>query len=115
MFLAFAFSVVVQFNDPDPVTWAAVYGAAAYISLLEIWRRNSAWFPGLVSFLTLAWAAMLAPRVIGKVRFMDMFAEFEMKDIGIEESREMYGLLLVAIWMAVVAIAAWRRRTDSSP
>ena len=32
-----------------------------------------------------------------------MFAEFEMKDIKVEESREMYGLLLIGGWMAAVA------------
>jgi hypothetical protein len=40
-----------------------------------------------------------------------MFEEFEMKNIGVEESREMYGLLLVAGWMAVLAHRAfWRPR-----
>jgi hypothetical protein len=48
------------------------------------------------------------------VRFADMFAEFEMRDLGVEESREMYGLLLIAIWMAAVALAAWRRRARSA-
>jgi len=35
-----------------------------------------------------------------------MFTEFEMKNAGVEESREMYGLLIVAAWMAAVAVAA---------
>jgi hypothetical protein len=48
--------------------------------------------------------------VFGKIPFGDMFGAFEMKNTGIEESREMYGLLLVAIWMGAVAVTAWRRR-----
>jgi hypothetical protein len=47
--------------------------------------------------------------------FLDMFAEFEMKDIGVEESREMYGLLLVGGWMAVLGHRAfWRGRSRDS-
>jgi hypothetical protein len=38
-----------------------------------------------------------------------MFNEFEMRDLGIEESREMYGLLMIAAWMTVLALTARRR------
>lgn len=110
MTLAFAASVVVQYNDPDPLPWMAVYGAAALISGLEATRRVRPVFPALLSAVALVWAATIAPRVLGEVPFGDMFAEFEMRNPGIEESREMYGLLLVAVWLAAVAIAAWRRR-----
>jgi hypothetical protein len=112
--LAFAASVVVQYNDPDPFPWMAVYGAAAVVSGLEITRRVRPVFPALLSAVALAWAATLAPRVIGKVPFGDMFAEFEMSNPGIEESREMYGLLLVSAWIAAIAIAAWRRQARSA-
>ena len=33
MLLAFVFSVIVQFNDPDPLLWAAIYAAAAAYDL----------------------------------------------------------------------------------
>jgi len=109
MCLAFVFSVAVQYNDPDPIGWMAVYGTAAVICGLEVGRRVRPVFAALLSAVGLAWAASIAPRVIGKVPFGAMFAEFEMKNLGVEESREMYGLLIVAAWMAVVALAAWRR------
>ena len=111
MLLAFVFSVIVQVNDPDPLGWMAVYGAAAVICGLELKRRVRPLFPALLAAVALSWAATIAPRVIGKVRFGEMFAEFEMKNAGVEESREMYGLLIVAVWMAAVALAAGRRRT----
>ena len=31
MLLMFLFSTVVQLNDPDPLTWMAVYAAAAAV------------------------------------------------------------------------------------
>jgi hypothetical protein len=114
MFLMFAFSVVVQFNDPDPIAWAAMYGAAAYVCALEVRRRNQPWLPATIAAAALLWAGLIAPRVIGRVPFTDMFAEFEMKDLGVEESREMYGLVLVALWMGAVALAGIRRRKQDA-
>lgn len=108
--LLFAASVAVQINDPDPLPWVAIYGGAAIIALLECVRRVRPVFPALLSLTALGWAASIAPRVIGKVPFAEMFDAFEMKNVGVEESREMYGLLLVALWMAVVAFAGRRRR-----
>lgn len=109
--LLFAFSIVVQVNDPDPLRWIAMYGAAGIASLLS---SSAHWlFPVAIGTVALAWAATLAPNVIGQVPFLEMFEEFEMKNIGVEESREMYGLLLIAGWMAVLGHRAfWRRRRD---
>jgi len=113
--LLFAFAVVVQINDPDPVAWMAIYGTAAVACLLSLTGRLPWQFAVLTGVIALAWAATIAPRVVGQVPFLDMFAEFEMKDIGVEESREMYGLLLIGGWMAAVAHRAfWKQRVASS-
>lgn len=112
--LMFAFSVVVQLNDPDPLPWMLIYGAAAVACWLSIMGRLPWQFAVVTGIIALAWAATIAPRVIGQVPFMDMFAEFEMKDIGVEESREMYGLLLIGGWMAALGHRAfWRERSAS--
>jgi transmembrane protein TMEM220 len=111
--LMFAFSVVVQLNDPDPLPWMAIYGAAAVACLLSLMGKLPWQFAVLTGIIALAWAATIAPRVMGQVPFMDMFAEFEMKDIGVEESREMYGLILVGGWMAALGHRAfWGSRRD---
>ena len=113
MLLAFILLVIVQFNDPDPVLWAAIYAAAAVACGLELRRRTPLALPAGIALVAVVWAATLAPRVIGKVNFMSMFAEFEMANTGVEESREMYGLLLIALWMIAVATAVWRRRSST--
>ncbi len=105
--LMFAFAVVVQVNDPDPLAWMAIYGAAGVASALSLAGRLPWRFAAITGLIALAWAATIAPRVIGQVPFLDMFAEFEMKDIGLEESREMYGLLLIGGWMSVLAHRAF--------
>jgi hypothetical protein len=109
MLVAFLFSVAVQLNDPDPLRWMAIYGAAAVVCGLELAGRVRWVLPVLVGATALVWAASIAPRVLGRVPFSAMFAEFEMQNAGVEESREMYGLLIVALWMAAVAWAAHRR------
>lgn len=114
MLVAFAFSVAVQLNDPDPLAWIAIYTAATIVCGLELRRRTHPAAPAAIVVVALVWAATLAPRVIGKVPFGSMFDEFEMRSIPIEESREMYGLVFIAGWMAVVAIAAMRRRRSGA-
>ena len=113
MTLLFAASAVLQLNDPDPAAWVAVYGAAALIAGLEVKRRPGPLYPALLAATALAWAATISPRVLGKVPFGEMFAEFEMKNLQVEEAREMYGLLIIVVWMVAVSVAAWRRRQPS--
>lgn len=105
--LMFLMSVAVQYNDPDPLLWMAIYGAAAVACALSLARRLPRWLPIVIALVAILWSLRIAPRVLGTVPFLDMFAAWEMKDTGIEESREMYGLLLIATWMLVLA---WRYR-----
>jgi hypothetical protein len=106
MLLLFTFGAVVQVNDPDPARWIAVYALAAATCLLSLLRRVHWTLPVVVGAVALLWAATLAPRVVGRVPFREMFGAFEMRTAGIEESREMYGLLIIAVWMAVLALRA---------
>jgi hypothetical protein len=71
--------------------------------------------PVALAALCLLWAGTIAPRVLGAVGFMEMFGAWEMKSTGIEEEREMYGLLFIAMWMIAVSAAAWRRRGATTP
>jgi hypothetical protein len=98
-------SVAVQINDPDPARWMLIYFAAAIACSLSLANRLPRWLPILIATAAILWALTILPRVVGKVPFLEMFAAWEMKDIGIEESREMYGLLLVALWMVLLT---WR-------
>jgi hypothetical protein len=106
--LVFLFSALMQYNDPDPVRWVALYGAASLASVLALWGRGSWLLPAAVALAAVAWAATIAPH-LGGVRIPDLFAEFEMKDEGVERAREVGGLLIVAVWMLVLVTAALRR------
>ena len=107
--LMFAFSVVVQYNDPDPWLWMLIYGAATVVcarAMLGKERWEAAAAVGVIAFI---WAGAISPRVLGVVPFTSMFEEFEMKNAQVEEAREMYGLLLITAWMLAVAVVARRR------
>ncbi len=107
----FLLSAVVQLNDPDPLLWTLLYLVAAGVTFVEA-RRGAPWSVTLVLALgTLVWGLGIASRVLGVVPFGDMFLAFEMRDAGIEESREMYGLWIVSTWMAVITIRTLRRRS----
>ena len=104
MLLLFLFAAVLQFNDPDPVRWIAVYMLAAVACLFSLRGRLHWGFPAIVGVVAVIWAATLAPHVVGRVPAGDMFSAWEMKNVDIEESREMYGLLIIAAWMLVLAL-----------
>src|SRR5687768_2545882 len=90
MLLMFLFSATVQVNDPDPLVWMSIYGAAAAVCGLEMRRRAPAWAAAALALIALVWAGSLYYRA-HEVPISSLFAEWEMQDLRIEEAREMYG------------------------
>ena len=110
MILAFLFSAIVQYNDPDPLIWMAIYGAAMIACLLFALGKLPSYLPAIVASIALVWALSLASQVIGKVGFTELFQAFEMKDERIEAGREFGGLLIVVFWMSALILARFRQR-----
>jgi hypothetical protein len=104
MLLMFVFSVVVQVNDPDPLVWMAIYGAAAAVCGLEIRRKTPAWAPVAIALIALVWAGSIYSRA-HDVPISALFAAWEMRELRIEEAREMYGLTIVGVWMMAIVVA----------
>lgn len=114
MLAAFLFSAIVQYNDPDPWRWIGVYGLAAILSILFA-RGKFPWIgAAALGLLALIWAGFIAPSVIGKTSLVDIFRSYEMKSPEVELAREMGGLLIVAVWMAVLIFFSARHRADKS-
>jgi Transmembrane family 220, helix len=93
----FVLCIAVQYNDPDPLVWMALYLAPLVASLRALWGRADFW-PNLLagaaySLAALLWAPRYAPGYIDN-----------------EEAREAAGLLLSGLWMVLLAGQAWRRR-----
>lgn len=106
--LVYLLSAAVQYNDPDALRWAAMYLAAAAMCALQF-RRNPPRWPafGLLA-ISVIWMGLLLPSIVGQVSFEEIFASISMQTRAVEEAREIGGLLLVALWAAVLS---YRQRT----
>lgn len=101
-------SVGVQYNDPDPLRWMAIYGAAAVAAALLPSQR---WAIGLalaVAAAALVWAVLLTPEIWGRVGLTDLWKKMSEKGGAVEIEREIGGLVLVIAWMVPGALL--RRR-----
>ena len=96
--ILFLISAVLQYNDPDPLLWIAIYGMATLVTLGFVFNKVSYIVPALFGLLC----------VIG---FFLIFPEkFEGFAIGkgdiknIEEAREAFGLLIISMVMFIFAL-----------
>ena len=98
MVVLFGVAAAVQYNDPDPFLWMAVYVAGAALSVLiprvPGVRRFVVWLAPLV----LLWAASLAWSGLAAGGMDGVLAGRGMESPGVEELREAGGLLIVSAW-----------------
>lgn len=99
MTLLFLISAGLQWNDPDPVQWTAIYTAAAVLSGRAALGKRTAPFDVLVAFVALVWAATLVPSVVGRAEVADLIRRMDIMRPQVEEARELGGLLIVAGWL----------------
>jgi hypothetical protein len=110
----FLICVGLQYNDPDPIQWMAIYGAAAVACAAWMMR-----FPrlrpvaALVGLVALAWGLTLLPSLL-KIAPSEMFESMQAKDGLVEEAREAGGLLIVFAWMVALVVAGPRRDPNAS-
>jgi hypothetical protein len=110
MALLFAFAAALQYNDPDPIPWVAIYLVAAAVSLAAAsGRRIPRGVLAAVAVIAIGWAAPIAFGGPAASEYRRMFDAWEMKSLAVEEAREASGLVIVAAWMAVLFIRAGRR------
>lgn len=109
VFVAFA---ALQYNDPDPVQWMAMYGLAAVAcGVAAVRARIDFRLPMFVAAAALIWVVVDLPDVIGQKSFIAGMRLGEgMMDPQTEVSREVGGLVIVALAMLPLSIASFRRR-----
>ncbi len=113
MLIVFALSLIVQYNDPDPFAWMAIYGLAT-ISCLIFINRSASWiFPALTGTIALTWSLLLFPPLFASpdpLVWKDVFIDAAMKTSTVEYVREIGGLWIVLGWMAVLTICALKSK-----
>lgn len=99
--ILFLVSAGLQFNDPDSLVWIIIWGLAGIIAIAFAFNRISYTIPLVAGILAL-------------VGFFYTYPEkFEGFEIGagdmknIEEGREAFGLLIIAIVMLLLAFRGW--------
>jgi hypothetical protein len=108
MSAVFALSVAVQWNDPDPAHWMALYGLALALAAQAAFGRvplvpNAA---ALALFAVLALRAL--PDLLGGRK--EAFTHWHMLSSEDEVAREAGGLLICAAWSAAQTVVALRER-----
>lgn len=91
MALLFISWAAFQYNDPDPFLWILVYALAALASVLFLIKRLPVAFPFIFCVAGVVWAIYLSTVIT-----------YEPPLIGIEEWREMMGLIFISSWMGVL-------------
>lgn len=98
----FLLLALLQYNDPDPVQWIVIYLAAATMCLISLVHRQRVWLPLVLFVISLGWATLILSSVVGQVSLGEVVDSLTMKTRAVEEAREIGGLLLVALWAAIV-------------
>jgi hypothetical protein len=103
-----ATSAALQYNDPDPLRWAALYLAAGITAVLALARPRLWWTTAVVGAIAAAWAALLWSGVVNHVEASDVWRKMSEKGGKVEEFREAGGLSLVVIGCAWAALRGAR-------
>ncbi len=106
----FVFGAVLQYNDPDPLSWIAIYLVAAYASVRHVLGGLRWPLPAALAFGCFVWALRYVVAGALEGPLLSMFDEWRMRDEGVVASREFFGLVLIGGWMVVLLLAALRNR-----
>lgn len=102
----FSIAALLQYNDPDALLWAVIYGSAALVTLGFLFKKLSHYVPLILGLLAIVGFIYLFP---------DKFEGFGVEDgdvKNIEEAREAFGLLIIAIVMIVIGVRIRVRKTS---
>jgi hypothetical protein len=107
----FALFAAVQYNDPDPWHWMALYLFVAGVCGFAAFGKTSKYVLWLGLAVCAVWLALTAHDFVEWLRMGSPSIVSEMKatEPHIELTREFLG---VAVCLAVLAWQAWRLRSD---
>jgi hypothetical protein len=83
----FAICVALQYNDPDPIRWMLIYGAAMVISVALPAKRAVSFIGLILGAAALVWAVVLLMHVWGVITLGDLWKKMSEKGGAVEEGR----------------------------
>ena len=109
--LLFIVSALVQLNDDDAWIWILIYLIAAGMSALAAWGRYPMIPLAIGAVLCLAGTIYLFPSSGSEWIAQEWEQQdLTMKTMAMEEARESFGLLLIAIVFIVALWVGWRKK-----
>lgn len=109
MALLFLFAAALQYNDAAALPWLAMYMVAAVPCVLAALGRPRWQLASGVGLLALLWAGVYVLQGAWRIPPSAMFSEWTMSNDSVREARELYGLILIAGFMAFSATVVLRR------
>lgn len=95
-------SAGVQYNDPDPWLWIAVYLAGALLTAAHLFGRGIFMLNLLAAGLGIL-GVILIVLPLDDVATERVFASIQMQGEGVEEVREAGGLAMQSVWLLYLA------------
>lgn len=96
--------VVLQYNDPDPIRWMAIYGAGAVLAALLPSKKSLAPVAVVVALVALVWATYLVYKTWGVIDIGDLTGKMSEKGGAVEEGREAGGLGIAGAWLLFAGV-----------
>jgi hypothetical protein len=100
--VAFLLSILVQFNDPDPLRWIAIYSIMVVICGLHHFAQLRWYIAAIAIVVSVVWIVSLLPALNQGVPWSEVLGSLTMQNDTVEEVREIGGLLLVLLWAGVL-------------
>ncbi len=102
MIVMFSYAIVVQFNDPDTVFWIVLYALSVLTTVLALTSVSFSGLYWMVLGVYLASIAWLLPNFA--YTSFEAFASFGMDNVQQEMVRELWGMVICAVWAFVLAV-----------
>ena len=112
----FALCAAVQYNDPDPLLWIAIYLSGAAVAVMAALDRSNVFALAALVAACIVWMTTLAGGMadyLGRGDLTVLANSMTASEPYIEESREFVGLGLICLFCILQLPAAWRGRRAS--
>ncbi len=110
--LMMAYAILVQFNDPDVYFWICLYAVSLVTTALIFAGYSNRSMLWMTMGLYLAAIAWLSPSFVHTS--LEAFASVGMKSVQDEKVRELWGMVICAVWTAVLLLVDARRHPGYS-
>ena len=113
--LTFGASALLQWNDPDPLVWIAVYASAAATAGAAVFGQPRRLIPAGLALVCAVWMVTLLSGLLDFVGHGDLGRLTESMHADapdIEQAREFLGLALIVLY-AIVELASTSRAQRS--